>query len=222
VARVEGEPNDETSEDELGDEFEALLADTVDDEHDEVAGGYFTTIESLLTSPAISTSTANALVDDLTSHSLLHQLTGEILTPKPDETSIEDPYALLTEGTSRYDSRHFYGVVIDTSASKYSTAGFSQFQALQYTNINVILDETTKGQVTVQFSIGSTSSIRSARVNTPIRQVKFHIMLAKTPFLLSLADIDKLGVYFNNLSNHLMTSTGIMPVIRRFGHSFLL
>jgi hypothetical protein len=130
VARVEGEPDDETSEDELDDEFEALLADTVDDEHDEVAGGYFTTIESLLTSPAISTSTANALVDDLTSHSLLHQLTGEIPTPKPDKTSIEDPYALLAEGTSRYDSRHFYGVVIDTSASKYSTASFSQFQAL--------------------------------------------------------------------------------------------
>jgi hypothetical protein len=130
VARIEGEPDDETSEDELGDEFEALLADIVDDEHDEVVTGYFTTIESLLTSPAISTSIANALVNDLTSHSLLHQLTGETPALKPDKTSIEDPYALLTEGTSRYDSGRFYGVVIDTSASKYSTASFSQFQAL--------------------------------------------------------------------------------------------
>ena len=127
MAKVEGELNDETSEDELGDEFEALLVDTVDDEHDEVADGYFTTIKSLLTSLAISTSTVNALVDDLTSYSLLYQLTGEIPTLKPDETSIEDPYTLLVKGTSRYDSRHFYGIVIDTSASKYSIAGFSQF-----------------------------------------------------------------------------------------------
>jgi hypothetical protein len=222
VARIEGEPDDETSEDELGDEFEALLADTVDDEHDEVVTGYFTTVESLLTSPAVSTSIANALVDDLTSHSLLHQLTGETLTLKPDETSIEDPYALLAEGTSRYDSSHFYGIVIDTGASKYSTAGFSQFQALQRTNGDVVLDETTRGRVTVQFGIGSTSSIGSAKVETPVGQVEFHVIVAKTPFLLSLADMDKLGVYFNNLSNQLVTSTGIVPVVRRFGHPFLL
>jgi len=72
VAKVEGEPDDETSEDELGDEFETLLVNTVDDEHDEVTGSYFITIKSLLTLLAILTSIANALVNDLTSHSLLH------------------------------------------------------------------------------------------------------------------------------------------------------
>ena len=130
MAKVEGELNDETSEDELGDEFEALLTDIINNEHDEVASGYFTIIKSLLTLPVILTSIINALVNDLTSYSLLYQLTGEIPTLKPDETSIEDPYTLLVKGTSRYDSRHFYGIVIDTSISKYSTAGFSQFQVL--------------------------------------------------------------------------------------------
>jgi len=48
-------------------------------------------------------------------------------------------------------------------------------------------------------------------------------MLLKTLFLLSLDDIDKLRVYFNNLTNCIITSTGRhVPVIRRFGHSFLL
>jgi hypothetical protein len=47
-------------------------------------------------------------------------------------------------------------------------------------------------------------------------------MVAKTPFLLSLADMDGLGVYFNNLTNTLVTSKGNVPVVRRFGHSFLL
>ena len=47
-------------------------------------------------------------------------------------------------------------------------------------------------------------------------------MTAKTLFLLSLADIDKLGVYFNNLTDTLITSQGNVPVVRRFGHCFLL
>jgi hypothetical protein len=72
VARVKGEPNNKTSEDELDNEFEALLVDTINNEHDEVAGGYFTTIKSLLTSLAILTSTINALIDNLTSYSLLY------------------------------------------------------------------------------------------------------------------------------------------------------
>ena len=74
----------------------------------------------------------------------------------------------------------------------------------------------------VQFGISSTSSIGSAIVNTPISQVEFHIMHAKTPFLLSLADMDKLGVYFNNLSNVIVTLKGDILVVRRFRHSFLL
>ena len=61
--------------------------------------------------------------------------------------------------------------------------------------------------MTIQFSIGSMSSIRSITIAIPIRQVKFYIMSIKTLFLLYLADIDKLGVYFNNLTNILVTST---------------
>jgi hypothetical protein len=37
------------------------------------------------------------------------------------------------------------------------------------------------------------------KVSTLIGEVEFHVILAKTLFLLSLADMDKLGVYFNNL-----------------------
>jgi hypothetical protein len=47
-------------------------------------------------------------------------------------------------------------------------------------------------------------------------------MHAKTLFLLSLADINKLGVYFNNFSNVIVTLKGDILVIRRFRHSFLL
>jgi hypothetical protein len=39
-------------------------------------------------------------------------------------------------------------------------------------------------------------------------------MPLKTLFLLSLANIDKLGIYFNNLTNYLITSTGeYIPIV---------
>jgi hypothetical protein len=230
VADVEGELDDESDEssedgDELGGTtgaFATLLTDT--DDVDGASETHFTSVASLLTqtAPAVLVETANTLVDGLNSISLVHQLTGHDPTLTPDESCTEDTHTFTVEGTSRYDSHHFYGVVIDTGASKYSTAGLGQFQALQRTNGDVKLDETTKGRVTVQFGIGSTSSIGSTKVITPIGEVEFHVMLAKTPFLLSLADMDKLGVYFNNLTDRIVTPTGEVPVVRRFGHSFLL
>ena len=47
-------------------------------------------------------------------------------------------------------------------------------------------------------------------------------MPADTPFLLSLGDINKLGIYFNNLTNILVTLGGNVLVVQRFDHSFLL
>jgi hypothetical protein len=72
VARIKGEPDDKTSKDKLGNEFKALLADAINDKHDRVVTGYFTTIKSLLILLAILTSTINTLIDNLTFYSLLY------------------------------------------------------------------------------------------------------------------------------------------------------
>jgi hypothetical protein len=124
IAEIEGELDEsgESNEDEddLSDvtsAFATLLADT--DDVKETGTSWFTSVKSLLTVPT--------LVDDLNSLSLVHQLTGENPTLKPDEPPVKDVYAFAMEGTSRYDSRHFYGIVIDTRASKYLIAGFDQF-----------------------------------------------------------------------------------------------
>jgi hypothetical protein len=58
-------------------------------------------------------------------------------------------------------------------------------------------------------------------VDTPVGRVEFHVVHADTPFLLCLADMDALQVYYNNLSDTLVTPTGSFSVIRRFGHPFL-
>jgi hypothetical protein len=128
VADVEGEPDesDESSEDEdeLGGTtgaFAILLADT--DDVDGTSETYFTSVVSLLsqTTPAILVETASTLVDGLNSISLIHQLTGHDLTLTFIESCTEDAYTFTIEGTFRYDSHHFYRVIIDTGALKYST-----------------------------------------------------------------------------------------------------
>ena len=135
----------------------------------------------------------------------------------------QDPFTYnATTTTSRYTSDNFIGIMIDTGASKRSTAGYGQFQAFQRLDTSVQLDTTTQGMVNVQFGIGSTPSIGSAKVTTPIGTIEFHIVKVDTPFLLCLADMDYLQVDFNNLTNLLVTPHDNVPVIRRFGHPFFL
>jgi hypothetical protein len=156
----------------VGDAFEALLAET-DKGEEYHSDSYFTSVESFLaapTAPAPAIPTTNTLVDNLTSLSLVYQITGENHTLEPTE-QIEDTQTFTVNGISRYDTHRFYEVVIDTGASRFSTAGSDQFQALQRTDNSIKLNETTKGQVNVQFGIGSMSSIGSAIVRIPIGQV---------------------------------------------------
>ena len=83
------------------------------------------------------------------------------------------------------------GVIIDTRASKHFTAGYSQFLTLQKID-KVQLNKSIKGTVSVQFGIGSTSSIGFIKVAMPIGTVEFHVVKIDTPFLLCLADMDNL------------------------------
>lgn len=44
-----------------------------------------------------------------------------------------------------------------------------------------------------------------------------------TPFLLSIKYMDRLGIYFDNTNNVLIGPDGMTtPIIRRFGHPFLV
>ncbi|KAM4066206.1 hypothetical protein HRG_012064 [Hirsutella rhossiliensis] len=55
-------------------------------------------------------------------------------------------------------------------------------------------------------------------------RITFHILQTPTPFLLCLADMDRLGIYFNNItdtincSNHCTNRPTSIPVIRKWGH----
>src|SRR6266702_7222443 len=111
--------------------------------------------------------------------------------------------------------------MIDTKALKRSTVGYRQYLVYRKT-YNTVINTLKAGVINVQFSIGSTPSIGSITVNTPVGNIKFHIVKADIPFLLCLADIDILKVYYNNLKNVLVTPIKLVLVVRQFGHPFLL
>ena len=229
---VEGEGDDDL--DALGDAFGALMTESIDDDDDEfnelapaTTTAFFTSVDSSFTH---SNPYSSDLVESLNNQALTHQLTTQTPTIATDTDEI-DVFTTangltVNKPSSRYDTRQFYGIVIDTGAAKYSTAGHDQFLALQRTDDTVVLHESNKGEVRIQFGIGSTSSVGSIDVRTPIGHIRFHVMPARIPFLLSLADMDRLGVYLDNLKNCLVTTAGgvqaHIPVVRRFGHIFLV
>jgi hypothetical protein len=137
-------------------------------------------------------------------------------TPEPNN---KDSFLYVTG--KRFNADVFYGIVIDRGASRRSTGGFRQYLAYKKTH-PVKLDTTKAGMVNVQFGIGSATSIGSITIPTSIGVVEFHIVKADTPFLLCLHDMDALQAQFLNLTNKIVTPKGSVPVVRRFGHAFIL
>ena len=63
----------------------------------------------------------------------------------------------------------------------------------------------TAGAINVQFGIRSTSSVSLITINTLVGNIEFHVVKANTPFLLCLANMDTLQVYYNNLQDIVVT-----------------
>jgi hypothetical protein len=132
----------------------------------------------------------------------------------------------------RYISEKFYEVMIDSSASTKSIAEYEQYLAFNKINSIIDLNLFRAETVNVQFEIGSASSIGSLTIDISFEIVKFHVIKTDTSFLLSLADMNRLKVYFNNVINSLIQMMKIsdeilrkkrnFSVIRRFDHGFLL
>jgi hypothetical protein len=102
-------------------------------EEEYYSDSYFILVESFLATPAtpaLLITITNTLIDNLTSLSLIYQITGENHTLEPIEFLIEDAQTFIVNGILRYNTYCFYRVVINTGASRYSTTGSNQFQAL--------------------------------------------------------------------------------------------
>ncbi len=247
---LDSDEDDQDTDGELIKEMEALMIDFPSSlsppEKDENAEAFITTFGSMENPGSMTTD----LVNRSFSHYLTDFHTGMNDQPLPNDqisdhlqislkngppTTVHtgmkdtnpDPFAYVMT-PDRYTSEKFYGVMIDSGASAKSTAGYGQYLAFKKHKIDpsIDLDVTKAGAVNIQFGIGSARSIGSLTIDTPFGVVEFHVVKADTPFLLSLADMDRLKVYFNNVKNILVMTAQPekppLPVIRRFGHGFLL
>jgi hypothetical protein len=140
---------------------------------------------------------ANNMSTELANQSFMHAITAkettkELLATKEQlitKETEQNPFVYINT-FARYTSKEFYGVMIDTGASCRSTAGYEQYLAYKKNNNKDIEINTIQaGAVNVQFGIGSTLSIGTIIVNTPIGNIDFHVIQADTPFLLSFKNI---------------------------------
>ena len=119
----------------------------------------------------------------------------------------------------RYEDAVFQGIMPDTGAARFSTAGKSQFMALQKEMPTIKLDTNRANEAKICFGNGTpVSSIGTVLVDTPIGAINFHVVEAPTPFLLCVNDMDRLQVYLNNVTNEIIGPTTSVPVIRKWGH----
>jgi len=75
MARIEGEDDNISSEDELGDAFATLLVDTKEEEvlEEQHSDSYFTLVEHLLTEPAyVGSPYAEVLIKELNNQALIY------------------------------------------------------------------------------------------------------------------------------------------------------
>jgi hypothetical protein len=123
-----------------------------------------------------------------------------------------------------YTSDTFYEIMIDSSVFRRFTVDYEQFLVYQKNNKNDLINVIKAETINVQFEIESTLSLKSITIDIPIELMKFHVIKTNTSFLLSLADMNRLKVYFNNVENILfmITKNRSLSIIRRFDHDFLL
>lgn len=203
ITKYEGEEGDEQDDDSDDDRINQFIMDYECGDDDDA--------ESFMTTT----------VNQLNNLSFQHALTRTVTSQAEVDPFM---YTATTRPRSpRYHSDRFYGIMVDTGASKSSTAGWGQYLAYQQAvDATASIDSNTAGAINVQFGIGSTPSIGSLTISTPVGIIEFHIVEADTPFLLCLADLDTLQAYYNNLKNVVVTPTKTVPVVRQFGHPFIL
>lgn len=104
----------------------------------------------------------------------------------------------------QYNNTKFKGLLIDLNISTWSKGGIGQRKRLEQLDISVQLYKSIAGSTNFIFEIKNIASIRSVILNISMRFIKFCKMPSNSLFLLYLADIDKLGTFFNNITNQVI------------------
>lgn len=134
------------------------------------------------------------------------------------------PYVFNSSIDSWYNDTEFKGLLIDSGTLTWSTDEINQLKALQQLNTYVQIEKNMVGSANFIFWIESIISVRLVDLNISLGLIIFHIVPVNTLFLLRLADIDKYGVFFNNITNRIIQTqfSQSHAVIQRNKYALLL
>jgi hypothetical protein len=242
-------------------QYIADFEDIIDDSDDEDAIQYFddlSSISSMIDDAKLIEFESNELfltsldelrniefiTSSLANKAFEHRLISKDTTNALINESFDFTFISIIE--SRYDDREFKNILMNCDAARRSTTEIEQFTVLQRLNDSIQLDKSIVGSK-IQFDIDSISIMSTTELNISLELMIFHIVEINTSFLLCLVDLNRLGIYFNNLINELMQKCPIIiilqidmknlssiillqtdmkiinhSVIRRYEHAFLL
>ncbi|KAK1907590.1 hypothetical protein P3342_005917 [Pyrenophora teres f. teres] len=151
----------------------------------------------------------------LADQAFLHHISGDDIYGRGAPSAPASQFLL----EDRYTRSLYQGILPDTGAANVSTVGKEQYLALTREDPTVKIDTSTAGKASIKFGKGeATASIGTVQVSTEIGKINFEVLEAPTPFLLCLADMDRLKVYFNNTTDELVQDKIRIPVLRKWGH----
>jgi hypothetical protein len=152
-------------------------------------------------SSLVTSSLANSFTNSLANKAFEHRLILKNITNVSVNESFDFIYISIIE--SKYDDREFKNILMNCDAARQSTAEIDQFKALQRLNDSIQLNKSIV-ESKIQFDIDSISIMSTIELNISLELMIFHIIEVNTSFLLCLIDLNRLEVYFNNLTNELM------------------
>jgi hypothetical protein len=85
---------------------------------------YFISVKSFLaisTAPILLITIANTFINNLISLFFIYQITGKNYILEPIKPLIEDTQTFIINSILRYNIYYFYGIIINTGVSRYST-----------------------------------------------------------------------------------------------------
>jgi hypothetical protein len=115
---------------------------------------------------------------------------------------------------SRYDDRELKDILIDHDAANFSSEDIEHFTTLQRINKSK-LTLNKKRITSFRFDIDEILSIDIVNLNISVDVITFHIVFVQISFLLCLADMNRLRLYFNNLINMFIEKRSIKRSINK-------
>ena len=209
------------SSDEIIQYFDQFLLDVAEnktynssiDLSDEINQQFFISID------ALEIRQSSVIMKALTDHAFKHRV---IMKNETISSSESESYIFNAVIEFKYDAIEFKNLFIDSDAAIKSTNEIGQLKALQQINDSIKIDCSTAGSANFTFDIESTASLDHINLDTSIKSIIFHIMFVNTFFLLCLADMNKLDVFFNNVINELIQVNSMHSMIRKYDHAFLM